>query len=104
MSDPIDFDVLVIGAGAIGLATATACASSGKKTLLVEAGSTFADQTSSRNSEVIHSGIYYELGSMKEQFCLKGKELLYDYLCSREIPKENCGKLLFCNDIFGEKN
>lgn len=85
---------LVIGAGVIGLACARELANSGREVWVLEAHDAIGHETSSRNSEVIHAGIYYPQGSLKARFCVEGKSLLYEYLKSRNVPYKNCGKLI----------
>lgn len=91
-------DCVVIGAGVVGLAVARALALSpkfaGKELLLLEAANGIGTGTSSRNSEVIHAGIYYPQGSLKAQLCVQGREMLYDYCEQRGIGFKRCGKLL----------
>lgn len=87
-------DTVVIGAGVIGLAVARALALSGHETLILESESHFGTQTSSRNSEVIHAGIYYPPGSLKARLCLEGRIKLYEYAKSHNIDHRACGKLL----------
>ncbi|XP_042446708.1 L-2-hydroxyglutarate dehydrogenase, mitochondrial-like isoform X2 [Zingiber officinale] len=87
-------DVVVIGAGVVGIAVARELASKGREVLVVEAASTFGTGTSSRNSEVIHAGIYYPSTSLKANLCLRGKELLYKYCSDREIAHKKVGKLI----------
>ncbi len=91
-------DCVVIGAGVVGLAVARALALSpkfaGKELLLLEAANGIGTGTSSRNSEVIHAGIYYSQGSLKAQLCVQGREMLYDYCEQRGIGFKRCGKLL----------
>lgn len=87
-------DVAVVGAGAVGLAVARALACSGLETLILEAQDTIGTQTSSRNSEVIHAGIYYEPGSLKAQLCVRGSELLYEFCGRYGVPNRPCGKLI----------
>lgn len=72
-------DAIVIGAGVIGLAVARQLALAGREVLLMEANSSIGMETSSRNSGVIHAGIYYPPGSLKARCCVRGKQLLYDY-------------------------
>ncbi len=93
-----DFDTIVMGAGVIGLAIARKFASTGQSVLVLEKEAIFGSGTSSRNSEVIHAGIYYPEGSLKAQFCVKGKSLLYRYCAENDIPHRNCGKLLVATD------
>jgi L-2-hydroxyglutarate oxidase LhgO len=93
-----EFDVGVIGAGVIGLATAHEIAQGRKEVFVFEKNRTFGLETSSRNSEVIHAGIYYPEDSLKARLCVEGKNLLYD-LCSRHnIPCKKCGKLIVARD------
>jgi L-2-hydroxyglutarate oxidase LhgO len=87
-------DCAVIGAGVVGLAVARALALSGREVILLEACNAIGSQTSSRNSEVIHAGIYYAKGSLKAQLCVQGKALLYDYCLQRGVPHSRCGKLI----------
>ncbi len=87
-------DCVVIGAGVVGLAVARALAFSGREVLVLEAGSAIGTQTSARNSEVIHAGIYYPTGSLKARLCVRGKALLYHYCEERSIAHRRCGKLL----------
>jgi L-2-hydroxyglutarate oxidase LhgO len=91
-------DALVIGAGVVGLAVARALALSpkfaGKELLVLEAANAIGTGTSSRNSEVIHAGIYYPQGSLKAQLCVEGKAMLYDYCEDRGIGFKRCGKLI----------
>jgi L-2-hydroxyglutarate oxidase LhgO len=87
-------DTIVIGAGVIGLAIARELALQGREVLVLESNSTFGMETSSRNSGVIHAGLYYQPGSLKARCCLRGKQLLYDYCQKRQIPFDRCGKLI----------
>ncbi len=84
----------MIGAGVIGLATARALALAGYEVVVLEAEAHIGSGASSRNSEVIHAGIYYPQGSLKAQTCVEGKAALYDYCESRHIPHRRCGKLI----------
>ncbi|WP_430227309.1 NAD(P)/FAD-dependent oxidoreductase [Paraburkholderia tropica] len=90
----MEVDCIVIGAGVVGLAVARALQLDGRETILLEKEKTFGVETSSRNSEVIHAGIYYEPGSLKARFCVRGKQLLYDYCQSRGIPYSRIGKVI----------
>ncbi|MBV2180571.1 MAG: NAD(P)/FAD-dependent oxidoreductase [Castellaniella sp.] len=92
MTDTVD--CLVIGAGVVGLAVARACAQAGLETLVAEAQDTIGTGTSSRNSEVIHAGIYYPQGSLKARLCVQGRPLLYDYCESHGVAYRRCGKLI----------
>ena len=87
-------DVVVIGAGVIGLACARELALKGREVVLLERESQIATQTSSRNSEVIHAGLYYPTGSLKARLCVAGRHLLYEYLETRKIDHKKCGKLI----------
>lgn len=87
-------DVVVIGAGVVGLAVARALALQGREVMVLEAADAIGTGTSSRNSEVIHAGIYYPQGSLKARLCVEGKALLYDYCAQRGIGHSRCGKLI----------
>ena len=87
-------DTLVIGAGVVGLAIARALALDGREVMVLDAADAIGTGTSSRNSEVIHAGIYYPAGSLKAKFCVEGKALLYRYCNERGIAHRRCGKLL----------
>lgn len=87
-------DVVVVGAGVIGLAVARALARAGREVLVLEAESAIGTQTSSRNSEVIHAGIYYPAGSLKAKFCVEGRTALYAYAAARGFPAVAVGKLI----------
>lgn len=87
-------DTLVIGAGVVGLAIARSLALDGREVMVLEAADAIGTTTSSRNSEVVHAGIYYAAGSLKAKFCVEGKSLLYRYCDERGVPYRRCGKLL----------
>jgi L-2-hydroxyglutarate oxidase LhgO len=87
-------DVVVVGAGVVGLAVARAFAVQGRDVVVLEREGAIGQGTSSRNSEVIHSGIYYPPGSLKARACVEGREKLYAYCQSRGIPHRRCGKLI----------
>lgn len=87
-------DCIVIGAGVVGLACARAIALSGREVMVLEAEPRIGEHTSGRNSEVIHAGIYYPTGSLKAQFCVEGKHLLYPYLQQHGIEHRQTGKLI----------
>ena len=91
-------DTLVIGAGVVGLAVARELALQGREVWILEQASEFGSGTSSRNSEVIHAGIYYPQGSLKAQLCLEGKALLYDYCCAKSLSAHACGKLIVASN------
>ncbi len=90
-------DALVIGAGVVGLAVARELAGAGHETLVLEAQPTIGQGVSSRNSEVIHAGLYYTPGSDKARLCVRGKALLYDLCESHGIAHRRCGKLVVAN-------
>ena len=81
-----DFDLVVIGAGVVGIASSLAFAKKGLKVLLVEKTESFGTGISSRNSEVIHAGIYYPQNSLKAKFCRDGMFKLYNYCNKKNIP------------------
>ena len=87
-------DCVVVGAGVVGLAAARALALSGREVLVLEAAEGIGTETSSRNSEVIHAGIYYPAGSLMARFCVAGRRALYGYCMARGVPFSNCGKLI----------
>ncbi len=87
-------DAVIIGAGVIGLACARALAQQGREVVLLERGTRIAEQTSARNSEVIHAGLYYPTGSHKARFCVDGRRQLYAYLETRQIDHSRSGKLI----------
>jgi L-2-hydroxyglutarate oxidase LhgO len=91
-------DCVVIGAGVVGLAVARALAMRGRETLILEAESAIGTGTSSRNSEVIHAGIYYPPGSAKARLCVTGRHLLYAYCEARGIEHRRYGKLIVAAD------
>ncbi len=87
-------DCVVIGAGVVGLAVARALALKGREVMVLESTAAIGTATSSRNSEVIHAGIYYRPGSLKATLCVLGKRMLYDYCAERGIGFRRCGKLI----------
>ena len=87
-------DVVVIGAGVIGLACASALAAAGRDVLIVEREHCIGSGISSRNSEVIHAGLYYPPGSLKAQLCVEGRQRLYAYCAQRGVAHARCGKLV----------
>ncbi len=89
---------VVVGAGVVGLAVARALAQSGREVIVLETAGAIGTETSSRNSEVIHAGIYYPTGSLKARSCVAGKVRLYDYLRERGIHHAQCGKLIVATD------
>ena len=87
-------ECVVIGAGVIGLAVARRLAQAGREVIVLEAAEGIGTVTSSRNSEVIHAGIYYPAGSLMARMCVGGKRALYQYCGDHGIPHRNCGKLI----------
>lgn len=87
-------DCVVIGAGVVGLACGAALAAQGREVLVLEKESIVGSETSSRNSEVIHAGIYYRPGSLKARFCREGKLRLYAYCTERAVPHRQLGKII----------
>ena len=90
-------DVVVVGAGVVGLAVARALALLGREVLILEATDAIGTGVSSRSSEVIHAGIYYPTGSLKAHLCVTGHALLCDYCQTRGIAHKICGKLIVAN-------
>lgn len=87
-------DCIIVGAGVVGLAVAQRLAGRGLDTLILERAPAFGTETSSRNSEVIHAGIYYPPGSLKAQLCRRGRDLLYAHVADHGVPHRRCGKLI----------
>ncbi|NBQ86721.1 MAG: NAD(P)/FAD-dependent oxidoreductase [Betaproteobacteria bacterium] len=87
-------DAVVIGAGVVGLACARALAMAGREVLVLESADAIGTGTSSRNSEVIHAGIYYPAGSLKARLCVQGRQMLYAYCDSHGVAYRRCGKLI----------
>ena len=96
--ETFEADAVVIGAGAVGLACARALALKGRDVLVLEAASAIATETSSRNSEVIHAGLYYPTGSLKAQLCVTGRRALYQYCKAHGVEAHRCGKLVVAVD------
>jgi len=91
-------DAVVIGAGVVGLAMARELALSGREVVILEAEDAIGTHTSSRNSEVIHAGIYYPKGSLKARACVEGRTLLYEYCVAHGVPHRRSGKLIVAAD------
>ena len=91
-------DIVVAGAGVIGLAIGAALAKAGREVVILESASRIGSETSSRNSEVIHAGIYYPPGSLKARLCVEGRDALYQYCEDRKVSYRKCGKLIVAND------
>ena len=98
MAAPFDFDATVVGAGAVGLACGRALAKRGLSVLVLEKEPHIGQGVSSRNSEVIHGGLYYPTGSLKAKFCVEGRRALYDFLSSHKIDHWKCGKLVVATE------
>lgn len=91
-------DCVVIGAGVVGLAVARALAQSGREVLILERAGAIGTETSARNSEVIHAGLYYPPDSLRARACVRGRDLLYAYLKERALPHRRIGKLIVATD------
>ena len=91
-------DAIVIGAGVVGLAIARSLALAGREVMVLEASNAIGTGTSSRNSEVVHAGIYYAPGSLKARLCVAGRCLLYSYAAERGIEARAVGKLIVATD------
>lgn len=96
--ESFEADAVVIGAGAVGLACARSLALKGRDVLVLEAANAIATETSSRNSEVIHAGLYYPTGSLKAQLCVSGRRRLYEYCRAHGVEAHRCGKLVVALD------
>ena len=89
----IELECLIIGAGVAGLAVARELSNYIDEIAVIEKNQSFGEETSSRNSEVIHAGIYYNKGSLKHNLIKEGREMLYDYLQNRNLPFLKSGKI-----------
>ena len=89
-----DVETIVVGAGVVGLAVARALAQTGQETIVLEQHALIGSETSSRNSEVIHAGIYYPPGSLRATLCVRGKALLYRFCAENGVAYARCGKLI----------
>ena len=89
-----EVECIVVGAGVVGLAVARALALAGREVIVLDAASGIGTETSSRNSEVIHAGIYYPAGSLMARSCVAGRRMLYAYCREKGVPHRNCGKLI----------
>jgi L-2-hydroxyglutarate oxidase LhgO len=87
-------DAVVVGAGVVGLALARALALAGREVMVIENHAAIGMETSSRNSEVVHAGLYYPTNSLKARLCLAGRSALYDYCAERGVAHRRCGKLI----------
>lgn len=102
MKQPERIGAIVVGAGVIGLACARNLALRGIETLIVERHDSFGNETSARNSEVIHAGLYYPSESLKARLCVQGRKLLYDFCISHGIAHRRCGKLIVATSLCQE--
>lgn len=93
-----DIEVLIIGAGMVGLGIGRALANSGKSVIIVDKNPSFGEETSSRNSEVIHAGMYYPTNSLKAQLCVRGNQLIYEYCDARGIMANPISKLILATN------
>src|SRR5262245_52280620 len=89
-----DFETIVVGAGAVGLAIARSLAMAGRQVTVLERHGLIGSETSSRNSEVIHAGIYYPTGSLRARLCVEGKDEIYRFCERRGVAHRRCGRLL----------
>lgn len=96
--DGFDFDAVVVGAGAVGLSCAYALGRKGWSVLVLEREDGIGEGVSSRNSEVIHAGLYYPTGSLKARLCVDGRRLLYSFLQAHGVAYERCGKLVVATE------
>lgn len=92
MTEPVD--TVIIGAGVIGLAVGRALARAGRDVIVVEKNAAFGEETSSRNSEVIHAGLFYKPGGLRARLCHPGKQRLYEYCRAHHVDHDNCQKLV----------
>src|SRR5512141_3246475 len=90
---------VVIGAGVVGMAIARQLAIAGVEVVILEAEDAIGTHTSSRNSEVIHAGIYYPKGSLKARSCVAGRVRLYEYCATHGVPHRRCGKLIVATSV-----
>ena len=98
MNDIYKFDAIIIGAGIIGLSIAHKLCQHFDNILLIEKEKTFGSHVSSRNSEVIHSGIYYPTDSLKAKLCVRGNKLMYEFAEKYDIKYKHCGKIVVTSD------
>ena len=93
-----DFDITIVGAGAVGLAIGYALASTGRSVLVLEKQESIGQGVSSRNSEVIHAGLYYPTDSVRARYCVQGRRAMYAFLQSHGVPHRKCGKILVASE------
>lgn len=99
MAVAYDIDLVVIGAGVVGLAVAHACVQQGRSVWVLEQAERAGEGVSSRNSGVIHAGLYYTPGSLKARLCVRGRDLMYAFCEQRGVPYRRCGKYVVANDV-----
>jgi L-2-hydroxyglutarate oxidase LhgO len=97
-SPEFDFDAAVVGAGAVGLACGYHLALDGKQVVVLEKERLIGQGISSRNSEVIHAGLYYPTGSLKAELCVRGRRLLYPFLEAHGVGYDRCGKIVVATE------
>jgi L-2-hydroxyglutarate oxidase LhgO len=93
-----DVDAVVVGAGAVGLACAYALSGRGLSVIVLESEAHIGQGVSSRNSEVVHGGLYYPTGSLKARLCVEGRRMLYPFLDAHHVAYDKCGKLVVASD------
>jgi L-2-hydroxyglutarate oxidase LhgO len=98
MADSFDIDAVVVGAGAVGLASAYALAQRGLSVIVLEKEAAIGQGVSSRNSEVVHGGLYYATGSLRARMCVTGRRLLYRFMDEHKVTYNRCGKLVVATD------
>ena len=98
-ADAFDFDALVVGAGAVGLACGYALALRGLSVVVIEKEQAIGQGVSSRNSEVVHGGLYYPTGSLRARLCVRGRRQLYAFLDSHGVSHDRCGKLVVATEV-----
>ncbi|WP_374572623.1 NAD(P)/FAD-dependent oxidoreductase [Phenylobacterium sp.] len=96
-----DFDAVVVGAGAVGLACGYALSRRGLTVAVLEAGPLIGEGVSARNSEVVHGGLYYPTGSLKAKLCVQGRRALYAFCEAHKVTYDKCGKLVVATDAAG---
>src|SRR3954447_3253828 len=94
-----DFDAVVVGAGAVGLACGHSLARRGLSVAVLERDKAIGQGVSSRNSEVVHGGLYYPTGSLKARLCVTGRRALYPFLEAHGVDVDRCGKLVVAADV-----
>jgi len=99
----MDYNVTVVGAGVVGLATVRELSERYETVLLIDKEESFGRGISSRNSEVVHSGLYYKQNSLKADLCIKGQQLLYDYCTEKSVSHNICGKLIIAQGSIGKQ-